>query len=141
MSRNNSLTDNTEYFLHKFNLSNEDKNRIIFLNNVFKNKLKSKYFSTQNLMKILYTYGRERLLDIIRYQSIRYGKKENFKQKIDFFEKVEIPKFPLNANLLIDKYNFKKDKILGNKIKELENFWLNNNFKISKEEVLKIVKN
>ena len=135
------LTDNTEYFLHKFNLSNEDKNRIIFLNDVFKNKLKSKYFSTQNLMKILYTYGRERLLDIIRYQSIRYGKKENFKQKIDFFEKVEIPKFPLNANLLIDKYNFKKDKILGNKIKELENFWLNNNFKISKEEVLKIVKN
>ena len=88
------LTDNTEYFLHKFNLSNEEKNRIIFLNNVFKNKLKSKYFSTQNLMKILYTYGRERLLDIIRYQSIRYGKKENFKQKIDFFEKVEIPKFP-----------------------------------------------
>ena len=135
------LTDNTEYFLHKFNLSNEEKNRIIFLNNVFKNKLKSKYFSTQNLMKILYTYGRERLLDIIRYQSIRYGNKENFKQKIDFFEKVEIPKFPLNANLLIDKYNFKKDKILGNKIKELENFWLNNNFKISKEEVLKIVKN
>ena len=70
------LTDNTEYFLHKFNLSNEEKNRIIFLNNVFKNRLKSKYFSTQNLMKILYTYGRERLLDIIRYQSIN-RKKEN----------------------------------------------------------------
>ena len=80
------------------------------MNNVFKNRLKSKYFSTQNLMKILYTYGRESLLDIIRYQSIRYGKIENFKQKIDFFEKVEIPKFPLNANLLIDKYNFKSEK-------------------------------
>ena len=52
-----------------------------------------------------------------------------------YFEKFEKPIFPLKSRDLLDKYKVKEGKDFGQKIKLLENIWLNNSFKLSKKEI------
>jgi len=40
----------------------------------------------------------------------------------------------------MNNYNLREGKELGIKLKEIENTWLNNNFKISDDEIKNIVK-
>ena len=47
----------------------------------------------------------------------------------------------IKANTLIEKYNYKEGKELGNKLSEIEEFWIENSFKISDKDLDKIVKN
>ena len=51
------------------------------------------------------------------------------------------PKFNVKAKLLMDKFNLREGKNLGEKLKELETVWINNSFKITDKEIEKIVKN
>ena len=55
------------------------------------------------------------------------------------FKEKEIPIMPFKANVLMEKYNISEGKELGIKLKEIENVWTDNNFKISEKEVQKIV--
>ena len=48
---------------------------------------------------------------------------------------------PFKADLLMEKYNIPEGKVLGAKLKAIEEVWTNNNFKISEKEVLKIISN
>ena len=50
-----------------------------------------------------------------------------------------IPKMPIAADLLINKYQISKGKKLGSKLKMIEEQWVNNNFKISDQQVENIV--
>ena len=52
-----------------------------------------------------------------------------------YFEKFEKPIFTLNSRYLLDKYKAKEGKDFGQKIKLLENIWLNNSFKLSRKEI------
>ena len=58
-----------------------------------------------------------------------------------YFEKFEKPIFPLKAKDLLDKYNVKEGKEFGQKIKLLENIWLNNSFKLSNKEIDNVFNN
>ena len=58
-----------------------------------------------------------------------------------FFNNQEIPKLEIKAKTLIEKFNYKEGKQLGEKLKEIEEFWIENSFKISDEELKKIIKN
>ena len=51
-----------------------------------------------------------------------------------------MPKIEVKAKTLIEKFNYKEGKELGNKLKEIEEFWIENSFKISDKELNKIVK-
>ena len=64
-------TDNSEYFLYKFNISNEDKKRIRLLQNVFSKLLDRKTFSEKNLWKMLYYNNKNHLNDLINFQIYR----------------------------------------------------------------------
>jgi len=46
-----------------------------------------------------------------------------------------------NADFLIKNFDYKPGKKMGKKLKELETLWVDNDFKISKEEIKKIVLN
>ena len=48
---------------------------------------------------------------------------------------------PIKADLLMSKYKISKGKILGDKIKSIEEKWIENNFNISDQEVENILKN
>ena len=50
------------------------------------------------------------------------------------------PIFPIKAKELIDNYNLREGRDLGQKLKKLEDIWLINNFKINHDDIKKILK-
>ena len=48
---------------------------------------------------------------------------------------------PIKADILMSKYKIPEGKILGNKLKLIEDIWVKNNFKISDNEVDNIINN
>ena len=135
-------TDNSEYFIYKYNISNEDKKRIRFLSNIYSKNLDKDLFKEKNLWKIFYFHGKNSLIDLINFQ-IFQNKKLDKKliQLKNFFNNQEVPKLEIGAKTLIEKFNYKEGKELGNKLKEIEQFWIENSFKITDQELNKIVKN
>ncbi len=135
-------TDNADYFLYKFNLSNNEKKRVNFLKDIFSKPLVANTFSEKNLWKIFYYHGRNSLDDMINFQICRFKSVDKKLIKLKyFFQQKNRPIFPVNAKILIEKYKFKEGKVLGQKLKEIENIWVNNEFKISQNEIEKVVTN
>ena len=134
-------TDNTDYFIYKFNLSKKDQNRLKSIDFFYKENVSIKNFNEKNLNKIFYFNGKQTVLDIINFKlftSIKVEKKllklvENYKDKI-------IPTLPINANTLMTKYNIPEGKILGKKLKLIEEIWVQNSFQISEKQIQKIIK-
>ena len=128
-------TDNSEFFLYKFNMSNEAKLRIKFLKEIYDNSNKKDTFSKKNLQKIFYFQGKSYLLDAIDFQLFRSNKNNKLVELKKYFEKLEKPKFPIKTEIIMERYNLKEGKELGQKLKHLENLWVENNFNISEIEV------
>ncbi len=133
-------SDNVEYFTYKYNLSNHDKNKINFLKNMFFKSNDNLDFSEKNLWRILYLNNKERLIDMIDFQIFRSKKVDkkliNLKK---FFINKEKPVFPIKAKYLINEFQLQEGIELGKKLKDIENAWINNSFKISNEEIKVIV--
>ena len=129
-------TDSTEFFLYKFNMSNEAKERINFLKEIYDKSNDKNTFSKNNLQKIFYFQGKSYLLDVIDFQLFRSNKKNNKLIELKkYFEKLEKPLFPIKARIIMKKYNLKEGQELGQKLKYLENLWVENSFNISEKEV------
>ena len=47
---------------------------------------------------------------------------------------------PIKAKDLIEKFDLKEGRLLGSILKEIEEKWLNNNFKISSNQIEDIVR-
>ena len=135
-------TDNSEYFIYKYNISNDDKKRIRFLSNIFSNNLYKNTFKEKALWKILYYNGKEHLNDVINFKIFKNKKVDKNLIKLKkFFSNQDPPKIDIKAKTLIEKFNYKEGKELGKKLKEIEDFWVENSFKISDQELKKIVNN
>ena len=135
-------TDNAEYFLYKFNISNEDKKRIKFLNSIFSKPIDKSLFCEKNLWKIFYYNGINYLNDMLNFQIFK--SKKNNKQLLKlkkFFNSQTPPIFPIQAKNLINNYKLKEGKQLGIKLKKLETIWIDNDFKITEKEIDKVVNN
>ena len=129
-------TDNSEFFLYKYNMSNEAKKRINFLKDIYDKSNDKDTFSKNNLQKIFYFQGKSYLLDVIDFQLFKSNKKNNKLVELKkYFEKLEKPNFPIKAKIVMEKYNLKEGKELGQKLKYLENLWVENSFNISEKEV------
>tara|TARA_Y100000590_G_scaffold378241_1_gene445048 strand:- start:435 stop:1709 length:1275 start_codon:yes stop_codon:yes gene_type:complete len=135
-------TDNVNYFLYKFNLSNVDKRRILFLKKFYIDKKDNNFFSEKNLWKILYYNGKQTLKDILYFEIFK-SKKINKKliSLYNFFEKKEVPIFPIKAKNIMEKYNLSEGKLLGVKLKKIEEKWIDNNFRVSEKEVAQLINN
>jgi len=71
-----------------------------------------------------------------------FSSKKNDKKLItfkEFFNNQALPVFPIKARELMTKYNLKEGTELGKKLKEIENVWINNSFKITDKDVDKII--
>ncbi len=60
---------------------------------------------------------------------------------MEFFDNKDIPIFPVKGEEIMKKFDIPQGKKLGENLKLIEDFWINNNFKISEEQIEKIVKN
>tara|TARA_Y100001970_G_scaffold269395_1_gene361836 strand:+ start:11011 stop:12294 length:1284 start_codon:yes stop_codon:yes gene_type:complete len=138
------LVDNSEdceYFIYKYNLSNRDKSKIIFLNSIFSNEIKKDYFTKENLSKIAFINGKENLIDILDFKILTTIKNKNIYFDLKkYFIEFEIPIMPIKAKDLIYRFDLKEGKLLGSILREIEEKWLNNNFKISSNQIEDIIK-
>ena len=135
-------TDNAEYFLYKFNISNEEKKRIKFLKDIFSKTPDKRIFEEKNLWKILYFNNNNLLNDLINFQIFKSKKEDKRLIKLkEFFSSQVPPKFNVKAKSLMEKFNLKEGKELGDKLKQIETIWVNNSFKISEDQIEKIIKN
>ena len=129
-------TDNSEFFLYKFKISNEAKSRINFIKEIYTKSDDKNTFTKKNLEKIFYYQGKNYLLDAIDF-NLFISKKKNSKllELKKYFKNLAKPKFPIKAKIIMEKYNLKEGKELGQKLKSLENMWVENSFNISEKEV------
>ena len=135
-------TDNTDYFLYKYKLSNNDKKRIKFLYQNYPKLSDSNFFSEKNFHKLVYYNDKSLVIDLIDFK-ICVSKKDI--TKMIKLKKLIIetnkPIFPIKAKNLIEEYNLKEGKELGTKLKKIEDIWVQNNFKITNQEVNRIINN
>ena len=135
-------TDNAEYFLYKFNISNEEKKRIKFLKDIFSKTPDKKIFEEKNLWKILYFNNNSLLNDLINFQIFKSKKEDKKLIKLKEYFSLQVPpKLHVKAKSLMEKFNLKEGKELGDKLKQIETIWVNNSFKISEDQIEKIIKN
>ena len=135
-------TDNTDYFLYKFNISKKDQKRIKNIDNFYKEKINSKSLTETSMNKVFYYHGKETAIDIINHRIIKSKKIDNFLTELaKHYENSELPIMPINADLLMKKYEIPAGKQLGEKLKSIEKEWVKNNFRISNQQVEKIVNN
>ena len=134
-------TDNTDYFLYKFKLSKKNQKRIKVIDNFYREKVNSKTFTESNLNRIFYYNGIEAVTDILNYKVIKSkNSEEKLLELINFYQNKPIPKMSVNAELLMTKYKIPEGKIVGEKLKKIEEEWINNNFEISNEKLDFIIK-
>ena len=135
-------TDNTDYFLYKFNFSKKNEKRIRSIYNFYKEKKNSNTFTENNINKVFYYCGKEATLDILNYGIIKSKKVNNsLKELAKHYENSQVPIMPISADLLMKKYEIPESKLLGEKLKIIEDEWVKNNFKISDQQVDSILNN
>ena len=134
-------TDNSDYFFYKFNISKKNQKRIKFIKEFYFNKKLPFKLSSRNLWKIFYFNGKEGLTDILNYKIFTSKKFDNsLVNQINYFKNKELPKLPITGSDLIKDFGIPEGEIVGEKLKEIENIWINNNFKISDKNLKKILK-
>jgi poly(A) polymerase len=134
-------TDNADYFVYKFNLSKKDQKRLKSIDFFYKENVNIKNFTEKNFNKIFYYNGKQTVLDIINFKlftSIKVEKK--LLKLIEIYKNKILPTFPIGANIIMTKYNIPEGKTLGNKLKLIEETWVQNSFQISEKQILKIIK-
>ncbi len=135
-------TDNAEYFIYKFNISKKDHKRLKIIYDFYKDKITSKSFSENNLNKIFYYKGKQAVIDILSFKIFTSRKIDaNILKFIEQFQSKALPTMPVGAKFLMEKYHIKEGKNLGAKLKSIEEEWVDNNFKLSKKQIDKIISN
>tara|TARA_X000001036_G_scaffold176493_1_gene167069 strand:- start:2789 stop:4051 length:1263 start_codon:yes stop_codon:yes gene_type:complete len=134
-------TNSHEYFSHKYNISNNLKDNLSLIAKNFINFQKNKKFFLKDLKKNTYFFGKNHLmaLNILSFSSGRKEKLKDYLTILNNINKIQIPKLPFNGDYLKAK-GMKEGALIGKTLKIIEDEWLDNNFEISDEKVLKIIK-
>ena len=135
-------TDNVDYFFYKFNVSKKDQKRLKIIDYFYKENVSLKNFTEKNFNKIFYYNGRQAVLDIINFKLFTSTKVEKkLISLIEIYKDKVTPTMPIGANVIMEKYNIPEGKTLGNKLKMIEELWVNNSFSITEKQIQKLIKN
>ena len=135
-------SDNVDYFLYKYNLSKKDQKRIKIIHGFYKDKFNLKKFTQYNFNEYFYYEGNKAVLDVLRFKVIKSKKiDKSLIELIEYYKNKPIPKMPIGAELLMQKYKIPEGKQLGVKLKKIEVEWVKNNFTISDKQVENIIEN
>ena len=133
--------NNHEYFSHKYNISNNLKEKLNKIAINFKHLNSDKNFFFKDLKKHVYFLGKKNLilLNILNFSNNKKAKLNDFLKVNNNIKKINIPHFPFDGNFL-KKRGMQEGSLIGKTLKALENEWLKNNFEISDDKVEKIIK-
>ena len=133
--------DNHEYFGHKYNISNDIKNKL----NSFAKNLKlineNKYFFNRDLEKNIYFHNKNFLisLNILNFVINSKLKFKNFSENLKKILKTKTHKFSINGKYLKEN-GMEEGLLMGKVLKKIEEEWVKNNFQITKERVKEIIR-
>ena len=133
--------NNDEYFSHKYNVSSKIKETLKKLSSSLIEVKKNKNFFDKDLIKNIYFYGKEHLinLNIINFSINSKIKIDEFSKTLNLVLKSNIPKLHVNGEYL-KKNGMKEGESLGKVLKKIESEWANNNFEISNERIQDLIK-
>ena len=133
-------SDNLDYFLYKYNISNKDKKRMKIINKFYREKKETKHLNETKLNRVFYYNGKQAALDILNFKIIKSKttNKELLRLR-KLFKNKDILNLPVGADTLMSKYKIPEGRQLGIKLKLIEEEWVKNNFKISDLEIDNII--
>ena len=133
-------TNNYEYFLHKYNVSNDLKEGLNLMAKNFTNLQSNKKFFLKDLKKNIYFFGKKHLitLNILYFSNFKKVKLQDYLNVLNNINKIDMPKFSFDGNYLKEK-GMKEGALIGKTLKLIEKEWLDNEFQISEKRVLKII--
>ena len=134
-------SNNHEYFSHKYNVSNNTRDHLVFCAKKFKDIQSNKNFFKRDLKKNIFLFGKEKIKSLFFLNSINKTnlKPKGLKKNILKINNILIPKFPITGDYLLDR-GIKSGKEMGQAISEIKNKWLENNFSLNNEQLSKIIK-
>ena len=92
--------------------------------------------------KVFYFNGRQAVTDILNFRIVSSTKYQNdLLELAKSYERKEKPVLPIGADVLMSKYKIPEGKQLGVKLKIIEEEWIKNNFKITDEQIERIINN
>ena len=134
-------SDNVDYFIYKFNISKKDQKRLKVIDFFYKENASIKNFTEKNFNEIFYFNGRQAVIDIINFKLFTSKTVEKKLLKLaELYKDKIIPTLPIGANVLMSKYKIPEGKLLGIKLKLIEETWVKNGFQISEKQIQKIIK-
>ncbi len=130
-----------EYFGHKYNVSNNIKEKLNLLANNLRLLKENKNFFTTDLEKNIYLNDKNHLieLNILNFIINTKIKFEDFSENSSRILKSKTPHFTIDGKYLMEN-GMHQGFLVGKVLKEIEQEWINNNFKISKERVQEIIR-
>ena len=133
-------SDNYEYFCHKYKTSNEIKKRFKNISKNFESLKNKKFYKEDNLKKLIYFNEKNFVRDLLLF-SICLNNKVDFyiiEKLLNYINSCEVPKFPISGDYLI-KHGYESSQELGNKLKLIEEKWIENNFILDKNLIEKFL--
>ena len=132
--------DNHEYFAHKYNIANNIKEKLNLLAKDSRISKENKDFFGKNLEKNIYLKNKDYLinLNIINFASNTKYKLKDFSDIMRRILQSKLHTFPIDGKYLIQN-GMKEGSVLGKVLKMIEEEWINNSFKISKDRVKEII--
>ena len=77
----------------------------------------------------------------IKFNSKKFADNDRIRDDVVYtYKEKVIPTLPIGADLLMSKFQIPEGKTLGNKLKRIEEIWVQNGFQISDKQVQKIAK-
>ena len=109
---------------------------------IFIKKKNSKTFTEKNMNKVFYYYGKETTIDILCHKIIKSNKIDNnLLELCKLYQSKITPVVPVSADVLIKKYQIPEGRKLGEKLRAIEEEWVENNFQISEQQINNIINN
>ena len=130
-----------EYFGHKYNISNNIKENLNSLAKNLKLIKENKDFFNKDLEKNIYLHDKNFLinLNILNFVSNPSLKFKDFSETLSKILKSKIHKFKIDGKYLIEN-GMQQGSLIGSALKEIEEEWMKNNFKITDERVKEIIR-
>jgi len=127
-----------EYFCHKYKTSNETKKRFAIISENYEILKNKKFYNKENIKKLIYSLNKQHVIDLLLFSACinKKIKISDIEILIKYIIDCKIPKFPISGEYL-KQYGYVTGKILGEKLKFLEEKWIQNNFVIDKKIIEK----
>ncbi len=133
--------DSHEYFAHKYNVSNDIKENLNLLAKNFRRLSENKEFLYNDLEKNIYLNDKNHLINL-NILNFVVNTKINIKDFSYNFKRIlqtKIHQFPVDGKYLMEN-GFTQGVQMGKVLKKIEEEWIKNNFKVSKNQIQEIIK-